>query len=247
MPGESGSFRRRRLPPMPNPQGVPPAIDDPPAGRSIRRRCASRRSIRRRPSPLDDGRGGESHRRRRRRAACVYVSDDHPGIRRIRDGDGFVYSARRRQAGPQGRRARSASASSRSRRRTRTSGSARIRERPSAGDRTRCARPQAVPLSPRLAARARRRQVRAHARVRRGAAAHPARVDADLAAPVGAHAAPRDGARDARAPPRHDPRAHRQRRIRAQQQLVRPDDAAQSPCGGQRQRAAAALSRQERQ
>ena len=91
------------------------------AGRSIRRRCASRRSTRRRPSPVDDGRGGARDGQRgptgrRARGArsgesvavadtprgLVWVSDQAPGIRRIRVGDGFAY------VGPDGKRLRKA-------------------------------------------------------------------------------------------------------------------------------------------
>ena len=115
-------------------------------------------------------------------------------------------------------------------------------ERPPAGDRARRARPQAVPLSPRLAARPRRRQVRAHARVRRRAAAHPGPRQGRSRRADRHAAAARDGARDDRPPARHDLRAGRQRRIRAQEQVVRADDAAQPPRRGRGSRCGCAFA-----
>ena len=89
------------------------------AGRSIRRRCASRRSTRRRPSPLDDGRGARDGQRARpggvhaprpapkasatsRAARPGLGQRQAPGIRRIRVGDDFAY------VGPDGKRVRKA-------------------------------------------------------------------------------------------------------------------------------------------
>ena len=171
------------LPPTPqNPQGVPPAIDDRAAGRSgAGARAAA--DPRRRPSPLDDGRDGERASAAcracraapnpppRRRSGLVWVSDDAPGIRRIRAGDGFAY------VGPDGKRVRNAAELQRIRALAIPPAYEDVwicaaRQRPPAGDRARCARPQAIPLPRRLAPRQGRRQVRAHARVRRRAAAH---------------------------------------------------------------------------
>ena len=59
-------------------------------------------------------------------------------------------------------------------------------------------------------------------------------------------AGPDDGARDHRPPARHDAGPRRQRGIRAQQPLVRPDHPAHPARGGAGQPAAPALSRQER-
>ena len=236
------------------------------AGRSIRRRCASRRSTRLRPSPLDDGRGSERDgqrgptrrrargggqsgegRRRRRHAARPGLGQrsgarhpSHPRRRRLR------VRRPRRQAAAQGGRA-AAHPRPRDPAGLRGRLDLRARERPHPGDRTRRARAQAVPLSPRLATRQGRRQVRAHARVRRGAAADQ---EARRRRPRGAgrhEAAPRHGAGDDRSPPRHHLRAHRQRGVRAREQVVRADDAAQSPRGRLRRSPAPALSRQERQ
>src|SRR5580692_10818850 len=73
-------------------------------------------------------------------AGLVYVSDAEPGIRRLRAGKGFRYLT------PENRRLAAAKELKRIAslpRRVDFHGSAR----PSAGDRTRCARPQAIPLS----------------------------------------------------------------------------------------------------
>ena len=167
------------LPPTPqNPQGVPPSIDDPrpPGSPGAGARAAARR---RRSSPPREragaaarGSGAAVGSDRRRRRGLVWVSDDKPGIRRSGVGDGFRYrgvdgrlSARPPSCG--------ASAPSRSRRPTRTSGSARARTatcRPPAATR---AAASSTATTRDWRAGARRRQVRAHARVRRGAAAHP--------------------------------------------------------------------------
>ncbi len=186
-----------------------------------------------------------SARRGRCRRACVYVSDDRPGIRRIRKGDGFVY----RHA--DGKPVRNAADLERIR---------KLAIPPAYEDVWICTHPRGHLQATGRDARG-RKQYRYHPewRLARDAdkfermlefgAALPRirrRVTTDLAKPVARATDARDGPRDARAAARHDPRARRQRRIRAHQQFVRADDLAQSPCGGQRQHAEAALSRQER-
>ena len=206
------------------------------AGRSIRRRFASRPATRLRPSPFDDGAGSERAAPQVRSAppAHLRLARERPGRRRHAARPGLGQRLRCPASGASAsatasptsaptasacatRPSCSASARSRSRRRTRTSGSARARtatcRRPAA---TRAAA-SSTAITPSGASRG-RRQVRAHARVRRRAAAHP---EARRGRPGGAGrhaAAARDGAGDDRAPARHDLRPRRQRGVRAQQQ-----------------------------
>ena len=98
--------------------------------------------------------------------------------------------------------------------------------RPPAGDRPRRARPQAVPLPRAVERRARRRQVRSRDRVRRGAAAA---APTPAARPQGARTPAREGAGDRRRGAGRNPDPRRQPGVRAQQPLVRADDAAQPP------------------
>jgi DNA topoisomerase-1 len=72
------------------------------------------------------------------------------------------------------------------------------------------------------------------------------RVKADLALPIGAAPRRETGARDPGPAPRHDAGPRRQRRIRAHQPLVRPDDAAQPPRRRQGQPDPPQVPRQER-
>ena len=152
-------------------EGVPPSIDDPlPPGSP-----GPVQEPPRPPPPIVAAReraAGGARRARRRRPSTGRRPDwsgsatTSPGSGASGVGDGFRYR------GTDGRLIRKAAEL----RRIRAPGDpAGLRagldlpaaERPPAGDRARRARPQAVPLPPRLAAGARRRQVRAHARVRR--------------------------------------------------------------------------------
>ena len=116
--------------------------------------------------------------------------------------------------------------------------------RPPAGHRPRRQGPQAVPLPRAVARRPRPEQVRPPAPVRPGAAGHsPPRAGR---AGAGRRADAQRGAGHAGAAARHHLPAHRQRRIRARQRLVRAQHAAQPPRRGQRHAAASELRRQER-
>ena len=176
-------------------------------------------------------------------AGLRYVTDASPGIRRRRAGRGFSY------IGPDGQRV------------TNKDQVAWIRSlaippawtdvwictsptRPPAGHRARRARPQAVPLPPRLARGARRGQVRPHDRLRPGAARHPA--------PRGCRPAQARPAARARAGGRgsaagEDADAGRQRGIRPRQPLLRTDHAARPPCRGRQQPDPVPLPEQGRQ
>ena len=99
-------------------------------------------------------------------------------------------------------------------------------ERPSAGDRSRPARPQAIPLSPALARGARRGEIRQAAGLRQGAAADPRPGRSGPEAP---RAAARAGAGGHRAADGADLLPRRQHRIRQGQQELRPDHVARPP------------------
>ena len=90
-----------------------------------------------------------------------------------------------------------------------------------AGDRARCARPQAIPLSHAIPPDARRGEVRAAAGLRAGAAADP---PAHRGRRAQARPAAREGARRRGSAAREDADSHRQRGIRARQRLGRADD-----------------------
>ena len=119
---------------------------------------------------------------------------------------------------------------------------------PPAGHRSRCARPQAVPLSRRMAGASRPDQVRAAAPLRPDTAAHSppraARAGRCRARRGGAHARARAG--HAGAPARHHLDAHRQPGVRARQPFLRPEHAAHAPRRRAGRRTAAVLRRQGR-
>ena len=122
-------------------------------------------------------------------------------------------------------------------------------QRPPAGDRHGCARPQPVPLSPRLARAEGRGQVRAAGSLRPRAAAHPGPGRARSGAGYPATRRSADAAAVLAAIVRLlDTTFLRvgNEEIRREQRLVRPDHAARAARGGAGQRAHAALSRQER-
>ena len=108
-------------------------------------------------------------------------------------------------------------------------------ERPPPGDRPRRARPQAVPLSRRATARgATRRSSTGWSPSPRALPAIREQVDGDLARP-GLPA--REGPRRRRPAARADADPGGQRRVRAAEPRVRPDDAPRSPCRESRARA----------
>ena len=208
-----------------------------PPGRPAR--CASRRGRRRRSSPRRErgaagarapaSRAGGKPSPRRPPRGLVWVSDagaghpSHPRRRRLSPTSASTASgcARRPSCG--------ASAPSRFRRPTRTSGSARAPNGhlQATGRDARGRKQYRYHPDWRLATDADKfeRMLEFGAalpRIRKRVARRPRRA--------GRHdAAARDGAGDDRSPARHHLRAHRQRGIRAQQPLVRPDDAAQPP------------------
>ena len=162
-------------------------------------------------------------------SGLLYVSDDRPGIRRIRKGDGFVY----RHA--DGKPVRNAAELERIRKLAIPPAYEDVwicphPQRASAGHRSRRSRPQAVSLSPGVA---RARDADKFDRMLEFGAALPRirrRVATDLAKPVERSRPRETGARDAGASARAHARPRRQRRVRAHQRIVRSHDPAQSPC-----------------
>ena len=117
--------------------------------------------------------------------------------------------------------------------------------RPPAGHRARRARPQAVPLPPRLARRP-RDEAKYDRMIAFGQAlpAHPA-PGRCRPAPARPAARARAGGRGPAA--REDAAAGRQRGVRPRQPLLRPDHAARPPCRGRQQPDPVPLPRQGRQ
>ena len=159
-------------------------------------------------------------------AGLRYVSDTRPGIaRQGSPGDVPLHRRRRRQGHRRGH-AGAHQVAGDSARMDRCL-DLRAGQRPPAGHRARRQGPQAVPLPRALAQPARRGQVRTHAQFRQGPARDPApgRRRAQAAGP-----AAREGAGHRGLPAGTDHDADRERGIRAHQQVVRPDHAAQPPC-----------------
>ena len=199
-------------------EGAAPACDD--AGRPDRGIVRSCPTVRR---PELDHRRPADPRAVAREAGLRYATDTRPGITRRRSGRGFTY----RDA--EGATIRDRETIGRIRRAGHPAGLDRrldlpVAERPPPGDRPRRPRPQAVPL-PRGAGSERRGhgQVRPDARVRRGAAAHPAPL---RRGPRDARPVAREGPGGRRPAAGADAHPGRQRRVRAAQPVVRADDPA---------------------
>ena len=118
------------------------------------------------------------------------------------------------------------------------------RGRAPAGDGTRRARTQAVPLSRAVPRRARRDEVRPAPALRCGPAAHPR---AGRKGPLATRTASREGPRARRPAARDDLDPRRQPRVHAAEPLLRADDHAQPPRGRRRGHGALRVPREERQ